>query len=483
MKIHKNIKYVALSLSLLVATTSCDDMLDVTPKDQLVADVALTSLSDFQLALNGVYSGMTSASYYGSTMEVGLAYLTDNVRRSIDNRGQGAELYNYTFAQTNGEAAGLWTAIYRVIDRANIIIVKIDAIEGDKVKKDQIKGEALAARALAYHDLVRLFAAKYDATPGATHLGVPILLESKIGEPARNTVKEVYDRINADLVEAKKLMTDNSVAPFRLNDAAAAAIQARVALYQKDYQKAIDFATEAINAKGLANRTAFATMWKQGTGTAESYFSLGMNATNTKVGELFYEISTNTAFVNPTKNLLNTFGGDETARNADQRYKSYISFMPGRANGEYVVGKYSDVNSAIKGLNNIHIIRAGEMYVTRAEAYAALNSSESQALADLNALRSARIEGYVAVDNTELNGQALRNAIIVERRKELAFEAHRYFDLKRLGLALVRGEDCTAAPTTNCTIDANNFRFTLPIPQDEVFANPNIVQNDGYIIK
>jgi starch-binding outer membrane protein, SusD/RagB family len=477
MKINKNLRYITLSLGLLVAT-GCDDMLDVKPKDELVADVALTTISDFQLALNGVYSGMTSASYYGTSMEVDLSYLSDNVRRSIDNRGQGAELHNYTFAASNGESVNLWSAIYRVIDRTNIILTRIDAVEGDEAVKNQIKGEALAARALAYHDLVRLFADRYDATADASHPGVPIMLESKISTPARNTVKEVYDRINADLVDAKTLMTDNAVAPFRLNDAAVAALQARVALYQKEYQAAADFATEAITAKGLANRTNFAAMWKQGVGTTESYFTIAMNSTNPRVGELFYELSSGTAFMNPSQNLLATYGTDQATRAKDVRYTSYISYVPGRAAGEYIVTKYSDANASIKGLNNIHVIRAGEMHLTRAEAYAALNTNEAQALADLNAVRAARIEGY---ENVELSGQLLKDAIAEERRKELAFEAHRYFDLKRLNIALVRGEDCTAAPASNCTIPAGNFRFTLPIPQDEIFANPNIEQNEGYL--
>ncbi|WP_299705217.1 RagB/SusD family nutrient uptake outer membrane protein [uncultured Pontibacter sp.] len=485
MKIYKNLRYVALSLGLFMATTSCDDMLDVTPQDQLVADVALTTLSDFQLALNGIYSGMTSGSYYGTSWEVDIAYLGDNARRSLDNRGQGAELHNYTFASTNNEASAIWTTIYRVIDRANIVINRVDAVEGDQAVKNQIKGEALVARALAYHDLVRLYADRYDATADASHFGVPILLESKISEPGRNSVKEVYDQINADLVDAKGLMSNDAVGPNRFTDAAAAAIQARVALYQKQYQKAIDFATEAINAKGLANRTNFAAMWKQRPGMGESYFTLAMNATNPRVGELFYEINSNTAFMNPTQSLLNTFGQDdaetegEDERTDDVRFSSYFTYTPGRAAGEYTITKYSDVDAQIKGLSNIHVIRAGEMYATRAEAFAALGN-DPQALADLNALRSARIAGY---EDVTLTGQELKDAIAEERRKELAYEGHRFFDLKRLNLALERGEDCSVAPASNCTIPAGNFRFTFPIPQDEIFANPTIgaQQNTGYL--
>ncbi|MFD2512925.1 RagB/SusD family nutrient uptake outer membrane protein [Pontibacter locisalis] len=472
MKVYKNLRYVALSLGLLFSTSACDDALDVQPQDELVSDIALENINDFRLALNGVYSGLTSGSYYGAAMEINLAYLSDNARRSVDNRGQGAELYNYTFNANTGDAAAMWSAMYRVVDRANIILTRIDAVEGTQAEKDQIKGEALMARALAYHDLVRLFAKSYDATPDASHLGVPILLESKISEPARNTVKEVYDQINEDLAAAKALMKDGAKAPSKFTPTAANALSARVALYQKNYPKVVEYATAALNAKGVANMTTFANMWEQGNATGEAYVKLTMEVGNTRLGEAFYEVILNTAFINPTEELLNLYDKED-----DVRYTSYFTSIPGREAGENIVTKYTDLDSNQPGLTDIYLLRAGEMLLSRAEAYARLGQDDL-ALADLNTLRSNRIEGYVAV--TGLTGQALLDAIITERRKELAYEGHRYFDLKRLNRALTRGADCSAAPQSNCTIPAGNFRFTFPIPQDEVFANKNIVQNEGY---
>ncbi|WP_439881257.1 RagB/SusD family nutrient uptake outer membrane protein [Pontibacter sp. MBLB2868] len=472
MKVYKNFRYVALSLGLLFATSACDSMLDVQPKDELVADIALENLNDFKLALNGVYSGLTSGSYYGAAMEIDLAYVSDNARRSTDNRGQGAELYNYTFNASTGDISAIWAAVYRVIDRTNIILTRIDEVEGSQAEKDQIKGEALAARALAYHDLVRLYAKPYDATPDASHMGVPILLESKISEPARNTVKEVYDQINADLLAAKGLLQDASV-PTRFTTAAANALLARVALYQKNYAKVVEYSTAALSAKGVANKSTFANMWEQGNAAGEAYFKLPMPVGSSRVGEAFYEVALNTAFINPTQDLLALYNKD-----ADVRYTSYFTNIPGREAGENIVTKYTDPNASNTGLSDIVLLRAGEMLLSRAEAYANLGQNDL-ALADLNALRANRIEGYTAV--TDLTGQTLKDAIITERRKELAYEGHRYFDIKRLNLTLSRGADCSAAPQSNCTIPAGNFRFTFPIPQDEVFANKNIVQNEGYL--
>jgi starch-binding outer membrane protein, SusD/RagB family len=180
-----------------------------------------------------------------------------------------------------------------------------------------------------------------------------------------------------------------------------------------------------------------------------------------------------TAFVNPTQDLLNLYN-----KNQDVRYSSYFTNIAGREAGENIVTKYTDVSSSNPGLSDIVLLRAGEILLSRAEAYANLGL-EDKAIADLNTLRSNRIENYVAVNG--LSGQDLKNAIITERRMELAYEGHRYFDIKRLNLTLSRGADCSAAPLSNCTIPAGNFRFTFPIPQDELFANKNIVQNEGYL--
>ena len=107
----------------------------------------------------------------------------------------------------------------------------------------------------------------------------------------------------------------------------------------------------------------------------------------------------------------------------------------------------------------------------------AMLGNDGPAMDDLNDLRAARIVGYV---DENLTGNALMDAIAVERRKELAFEGHRWFDLKRKNLPIVRGADCVSGPAVTCSLDANDFRIVTPIPQSEVFANDNITQNPGY---
>jgi hypothetical protein len=157
----------------------------------------------------------------------------------------------------------------------------------------------------------------------------------------------------------------------------------------------------------------------------------------------------------------------------DIRFTSYFDIISGRR----VLSKYLAKASQLQnpdGVVNFKAFRTGEMYLIRAEAYARKGgANEALGLADLNTLRSARIGGYVPV---VLVGTALRDAIQLERRKELICEGHRFFDLKRTTRTVNRA-NCTSF----CTLAPSNRSWTWPIPQPEIDANPNILpQNPGY---
>ncbi len=111
---------------------------------------------------------------------------------------------------------------------------------------------------------------------------------------------------------------------------------------------------------------------------------------------------------------------------------------------------------------------------------------EDEAIADLNVIRSARYSGFVT-ETPALTGNALKNLILDERRRELAFEGHRFFDLKRKGLPIGRsafgdeaGGEGNPVPEDLRTMEAQSTMFQLPIPQDELNANKNMKQNPGY---
>ncbi len=119
------------------------------------------------------------------------------------------------------------------------------------------------------------------------------------------------------------------------------------------------------------------------------------------------------------------------------------------------------------------------MYLIRAEARAEQNkiTGANSAESDINALRAARITGYVNV--TFASKQAAIDAVMLERFKELPFEGHRFWDLKRKGLPVQR--NASDAPTAAATtLPAGSHLFLLPIPLTEMQANPTMTQNPGY---
>lgn len=137
----------------------------------------------------------------------------------------------------------------------------------------------------------------------------------------------------------------------------------------------------------------------------------------------------------------------------------------GRGTAEIECTKYLGKNGTVN-LDNIVIIRASEVLLNRAEAYYNTNK-EAEALTDVNTIRTRA--GLPA--KTGLTGQALLDEILKQRRLELAFEGHRFFDLKRLGKDLVK------APAN---VPFTDFRILAGIPARELGANKNLVQNFGY---
>jgi len=156
-----------------------------------------------------------------------------------------------------------------------------------------------------------------------------------------------------------------------------------------------------------------------------------------------------------------------------------ISFVGLNADNQYnAISKFLGETGQVNGRVDVKVIRAAEVLLNKAEAQYELGQD---ALSTLDELRDLR---YVAYDGGE-SGQALEDAIQFERRVELSFEGHRFFDLKRRSEPVVRSTmgdliDGSGTSPDFPTLDADNFRFQLPIPIAEINANQNMVQNPGY---
>ncbi|HRI78581.1 MAG TPA: RagB/SusD family nutrient uptake outer membrane protein [Cyclobacteriaceae bacterium] len=466
-------KYIAAFAGALIL--SCSDITDIQPTHSLTPNNAFKTMDDFELLLNGVYAGL-QGSYplaYGMLPDI----MSDNLAENAESLGTYRTTSDWLFVSNDATISPLWLAPYIVINNCNVLLGSIDNFKETKSgQKNRLKSQALAVRALLHFDLLRYFGQSYDRN--STALGIPIKTAANLDKPGRNTVKEVYDQIYADLNQAKTMMggvldqainttTDRS----RIDAIGVNAIFARVAYYAKDYATAATNASNVINSgMGLANRTDFPTIWNADAITNEVIWYIKYFPGDGYVGGDVYFAVNNRVSYNPSANLLSIYDAIN-----DIRYSSYFSSTTANRPGQLIVSKY--IGPTGDGLVNWKALRMGEMYLIRSESLARTNQDVA-AMADLNALRAARILGYTP---QTLSGSTLLTAIAVERRKELFLEGHRWFDLRISGQGINRGSDCKA-PATNCSLAIGSFRFVWPIPQDEIKANPSIAgqQNTGY---
>jgi len=447
--------------------------LDLTPSTSLPTDVAISDIPSAQAALFGAYSLMQATGYYGRNMSVMAELGSDNVYISKINSGRLTTSYTRIYTSTDGDVTALWNNMYRVIAAANNIINRIDAVAGIQEEKNVIKGQALFIRALVYFDLSRVFAKPYNQDNGG-ELGVPIVLQSQEGAPARNTLTEVYDRIINDLKNSKTLLSGtNASSKFTANQYAVSALLSRVYLYKEDNSNAIAEANAVINAGYTLTPVASLAGFYSTPGTPEEIFTLKFTSNQTTGAEDFGNLYLQNGYgdVRVSPDLINIF---DTVN--DKRYKKFIVPFTNNSNDEYQNIKFSG-QDGVQALHSPKILRLAEVILNRAEAYVK-TSNFAQALVDLNTIRTNRgLAALVTVPDNQL-----LDSVLVEKRREFMFEGHRFFDLIRNKKAIERNycNQPTQMNNPNCNIPYNDSKVVSPIPQREMDANPNMQQNPGY---
>jgi hypothetical protein len=470
----KNLRNTYIITGSLVASLlmgSCKkDFLDQKPYTSIASGDAVKTASDMQIALTGTYAGLRSTNLFGRTIPVFGDLLADNVFVSNANSGRYISENSYSIVINDSDILGIWTDAYKAILRSNNII---DASLNDGADINQYKGEAYAIRALLYFELVKIYAKSYSDDPASP--GVPIVLHyDPKALPNRNTVAEVYTQILSDLEQAYSLMSSyNGSGTF--SKYAARALEAKVNLYKGDYQKASDEAKEVIASSGfsLIGKSDLAGYWAAATphdaGTkVETLFEVVSDAVNNnsydELSNIYVQGGTSYGDLLTTKSLYDSYPS------TDARKALILVGMRPKIGGEnpaYIVNKYPVVTG---DFNDKKVIRLSDVYLIEAEAAARLNQTPD-ALTSLNTLMAQRDPSTVYASS----GAQLLTDITNERRKELAFEGDRFYDLNRLKLDINR----TAEYPTGI-IKAGDSRRVMPIPQAETNVNPNIKQNSGY---
>lgn len=473
------IKNLTVVLGLLLLLSSCEDFLIKEPVLQQTSELTLSTMSGLDNSTIGAYTPLFSVNWYGSSFVLTSEMRGGNGKPEPQHAGYQANAYYWNYTETQTE--GLWATAYTAIARANNVINAIPDFVGtdeEKATLENYKGECLFIRAIAHFDLVRLYAQPYSYDK--TMLGVPVVLLTEMGEPERNTIEEVYAQVIKDLKEAEILLTGYSrtggadPTAFASKEAVQALL-ARVYQNMEEWQLAADYATKVINSGRYTMWTAaeYVTaaddpdngVWGREAEGSEVIFSI-YSATGSSgfAGQQSIPYMTNEEAhgdVTASQDLLSLFEAGDVRRNL-----FVTSDNPVNAGFEWTQkypSKTGDFNT-----NNTPVLRLSELYLLRSEAiYQGASISGVTALSDFNMVRTNR---GLATRTAALQLADISN----ERRRELCFEGHNFFDLARRGEDLVR-VDFVGEKNQNITFPGN--QWAVPIPKSELNANDNMVQN------
>jgi hypothetical protein len=443
--------------------TACKKALEVNPLQSIDAATAIQNDQDVNSLIVGGYAIMGGGSLYGTNLLMMPDLLGSNNVCTWQGTFQSPrQIARKTMTRDNADASLTWIAAYNAINTANITLNSLNVVK-DANLKTQLEGEAYFIRGIMHFELVRLYALPWGATASNSHLGVVIKTKPTNNEAEafekipRNTVKEVYDQVIADLTKAVTLLPPEN--EKRASSFAALAFLSRVYLQQGDYAGALATSNEVIES-GLFKLNASVSAVFSNKNTAESIWEIQQNEQN-NAGSANNGMATfyaslpgiGRADVRITKSFV-----DSNYHAVDLRASEWYYIGTGARPGNTYCSKWKSFSQ------NLPIIRIAEMYLTRAECNLYIGGAAVGAspVADL-----AQIKNQVRT-NTTVTAPPTLEEVRAERFIELAFEGQRIHDLRRLGL-----------PTGS--FDSNSDKLVFPIPQREVDATSGvIVQNPGY---
>ncbi|MDO5608603.1 MAG: RagB/SusD family nutrient uptake outer membrane protein [Capnocytophaga sp.] len=391
-----------------------------------------------------------------------------------------------------------WNFYLRGINTANIVIANVDEVPDAALtvtERVQWKAEAMIFKAWLLFDMVRLWG-DLPIPP----IEVPEITSSNVEEtyaqlfPPRTPTAQVYDEIIENLeygrVNAPGI---NTADKFLFSKTVAKALLAKVYAEKpkRDYAKTIQYCTE-VEADGVTLVSDFsdlfgfdtATMDVRARHTSESIFEIAYDAGGSNwLWMMFGKNAANPAstyawskWVTPSRDIIAAFDAEgDTVRKGESILQDAVSWS-----NYYPGDQYQFMYKVRSSLNSVIKLRLADILLLKAEAYAATGDLQSAA-ALVNQIR-ARVHLPALASSITADQDAMKGAVLNERRLELAFEGHRWFDLVRNDKAIevmnsLNSRDSGRLPMRR-TIDENALLY--PVPLSEIEKNPNLVQNAGY---
>jgi starch-binding outer membrane protein, SusD/RagB family len=451
-------KRYILSMALLFAAAGCDSALQTEPVTSLPAEQQIVDAATARASLNGAYSALQSASYYGLDLQMLGDLPADNATWSGTFQFLN-DIGTNEIKADNTEITAFWGQLYRQINRVNVIIDRVPQIASvTPALRDSILGQAYFMRALDYHNLVKFWG-------GVPMPLVPAADPSEASAYTRATVAEVYTQILADLDKAQTLVV-SSTNTRTVTPMAVRAIRARVLFYRASAlggaTSAADYAAALTEAEAvLAGRDVLTEPYANlfaatGANTTEDIFRIiyfGSVETNS-LGNYYLQAGRHE--LTPTTNL-------EAAYPTNDLRKAWNIGPSGSATRPLDGRKYR----SRPGTEHVHVIRLAEVMLIKAEILARQNNLPG-AITEYNKVRTrAGLASHVLGVDVVTQADVI-SAIERERRLELAYEGDRWPDLVRLGRA------AAVKPL------ARPGFVLFPIPLRDMNTSPGLTQNPDY---
>jgi len=473
--------YIILLAVITIGFSSCEKLLDKEPTDKLSLEDLFKDVSGSKSALAGAYKALLDETHYQKNMMVYPDLLGGNIKFSKTTNLRLEDVYNASQNAIESSMNESYSGMYSELNNVNNIIKYAPSATGSATERTKLIAEAKCIRALLHFDLVRIFARPYSTTTDGSHLGIFLTLQPQLfadPAPKRATVAETYQAIVKDLTEAIQTFGDDNTGVLSsgskqnyFTKLSAKALLAKVYLNQNNWDNAYALADEIIksNQYTLLTNAAYVASWAGRVPSTESIFELAIETSFSGNGlGSYYDIANTTyRMYAATTDLTSLYSATDVRRSPSMFNSVTISNVAYVFTKKYAAGSTS--------ATPIKVLRLSELYLIRAEAAAEKATPDfAQANSDLNTIRKRGDASATTLNITVKTD--LIDAILLERRKELAFEGNLLFDLIRRKKDVIR----TDVTTANKNLLTTDYRLIMPLPANTVNANINMIQNTGY---
>ena len=452
-------KKIIISLIIGITVSACSDFTDLAPISNRNESAFYNSADDFTFAINASYTMLQQEGVYGRAYWTMFEMRADNTDQGPDQTGLArvfTDINQFTEDALNEQVDAAWIGSYKVIANCNVVLDRIGAIDMDATQKDQIIGEALFLRSLMYYHLAVAFG------------NIPLQLTAFVpgDQLVQVDANAVYTQLVGDLATAETNLSATNAEVGRATKGAAATLLAKVMLTQGNKAGAADVLRRIIADYNYSIIGSYSDLWGAANeNNGESIFEVQFISGGIGQGSAFTnDFSPSADLQNgegfgrnrPTLAMQNSYEAGDL-RFASSMGDSYVDGGGTTVTANYVRKFESDPPNPNDADINFVVFRYSDVLLMLAEALG--ETPESYGLINQLRTRANLLDIDAATPGT------FDEKLLDERQVELAFENHRWADIKRFGVAAQKVNEAESF------IPVASVRLLFLIPQREMDIN------------